>query len=51
MHKKVKKMTGRAKRQQPDVLVNKNGDLIVEPIDKLTRWSEFIQELFNDNRI
>lgn len=51
MHKRIKEMTGRIKIRQPDVLVDKNGDLIVDLNQKLLRWTEYIAELFSDNRI
>ncbi|CAG9840824.1 unnamed protein product, partial [Diabrotica balteata] len=38
------------KRYQISVLNNKDGKIIIDLTEKINRWSEYIRELFEDNR-
>lgn len=50
LHKRVKELTG-VNTNRTHNLVDKDGNLIVNDIDKLRRWKEYIEELFDDERI
>jgi hypothetical protein len=43
-------MTGRHKKRQATILKNDNNEIIMGTEDKLERWKEYIQTLFDDDR-
>ncbi|KAI5746142.1 hypothetical protein M8J77_000312 [Diaphorina citri] len=50
LHKKIKEVTGTHKKKQIGILKNNNGDSITNAEDKIKHWTEYIKELFHDNR-
>jgi hypothetical protein len=50
MHKKVKEITGSIKKCQIGKLKDKDGNLIVDLENKIKRWTEYLNELFEDDR-
>lgn len=50
LHKKVKELAGVVKRKYPNILLDKEGKIIIETGQKLRRWKEYIEELFYDQR-
>lgn len=50
LHKKVKELAGLAKRKTSSILLDKEGNAIIETEQKLRRWKEYIEELFHDQR-
>lgn len=50
VHKKVKEMTGRHRKRQETVLRDNNNEIILGKENKLARWKEYIQALFDDER-
>ncbi|KAI5734561.1 hypothetical protein M8J77_007970 [Diaphorina citri] len=50
LHKKIKEVTGTHKKKQIGILKNNNGDIITNAEDKIKHWTEYIKELFHDNR-
>ncbi|XP_044750612.1 uncharacterized protein LOC123310952 [Coccinella septempunctata] len=49
VHKKIKEMTGKRRKRQETNLRGDN-ELIVGTEEKLVRWKEYIQKLFDDDR-
>ncbi|XP_076359035.1 uncharacterized protein LOC143251662 [Tachypleus tridentatus] len=50
MHKKISKVTGKTPSAKTGCLKFKNGEILMDKKDILNRWSEYIGELYNDNR-
>ena len=51
MHSRIKLVTGRKRGNNTTTCIaDKNGDIIMEKDEILSRWSEYIGELYNDNR-
>ena len=50
MHKKIKEMTGSARKKTGTTIKKKNGDIAVEKNEIKLRWMEYTQELYNDVR-
>lgn len=50
VHKKVKEFTGKKRRAVAGCLKNKDGKIILENDGKLSRWKEYVEELFDDER-
>ncbi|CAG9841161.1 unnamed protein product [Diabrotica balteata] len=50
LHKKIKKMTGSRKRTKTNILKNDKGDIITDMKERLCHWTNYIQQLFNDER-
>ena len=49
MHSRIKLMTGRKRGNNTTTCIeDKNGDIIMEKDEILSRWSEYIGELYND---
>ena len=50
MHSQIKMVTGRKRRNKTNTCIeDKNGDIIMEKDESLSRWSEYIGELYNDD--
>ncbi|XP_076359111.1 uncharacterized protein LOC143251751 [Tachypleus tridentatus] len=50
MHKKISEVTGKTPSAKTGCLKSKNGEILMDKKDILNRWSEYIGELYNDNR-
>lgn len=50
MHKKIKEITGTNKKKLSGILKNNRGEVITNVKDKVKHWTEYIKELFDDNR-
>lgn len=50
MHKEIKELTGTTRKTKPSIIKDKNGKILIEAAQKLKRWKEYIQELFEDTR-
>ena len=50
MHKRIKDMTGAKTCSSSGCILSKDGTIITEKDDILERWTEYIEELFRDNR-
>lgn len=50
LHKKVKEITGKHRKQQSTILRSANNEIILGVEAKLQRWTVYIEQLFNDNR-
>ena len=50
MHKRIKDMTGAKTCSSSGCIRSKDGTIITEKDDILERWTEYIEELFRDNR-
>ena len=50
LHKKIKDVTGRKTSTKPGCIKAKDGEIIMEKEDILNRWSEYIEELYHDDR-
>lgn len=50
MYKKVKEITGNVKKYQIGKIRDKDGRLIVDLENKIKRWTEYLNELFEDDR-
>ncbi|XP_076308487.1 uncharacterized protein LOC143223898 [Tachypleus tridentatus] len=50
MHKKISEVTGKSPSAKTGCLKSKNGEILMDEKDILNRWSEYIGELYNDNR-
>lgn len=51
LNKKVKELAGMNKRNTSNILLDKEGNIIMETEQKLERWKEYIEELFYDQRM
>ena len=52
LYKEINEMSGRKKICcSSGCLKDKNGNILMEKSDILKRWSEYIEELFEDNRV
>ena len=52
MHSQIKLVTGRKRGNNTTTCIeDKNGDIIMEKDEILSRWSEYIGELYNDDNI
>ena len=49
-HKKIKELTQNNRKRKPGILRDTNGKLVLSTNEKLKRWTEYINELFKDNR-
>ena len=50
MHSRIKLVTGRKRGNNTTTCIeDKNGDIIMEKDKILSRWSEYIGELYNDD--
>ncbi|CAG9772519.1 unnamed protein product [Ceutorhynchus assimilis] len=47
LHKKVKELAGFEKKKNSNILLDKEGNIIMETEKKLRRWEEYIEELFH----
>lgn len=50
IHKKIKEIVGLKPKKHNTNIKDKDGQLILEIEDKLIRWKEYIQDLFEDQR-
>ena len=50
MHKRIKDLTGAKTCSSSGCIRSKDGTIITEKDDILERWTEYIEELFRDNR-
>lgn len=50
LHKKVKEMANCNKKRPTAILRDKNNDIVLGINNKLRRWKEYVEELFNDSR-
>uniref|UniRef100_A0A8D8M2B6 Craniofacial development protein 2 n=1 Tax=Cacopsylla melanoneura TaxID=428564 RepID=A0A8D8M2B6_9HEMI len=50
LHKKIKELTGTQKKKQSGILKNNDGEVITNVQDKIKHWTEYIKELFQDDR-
>ena len=50
MHKRIKDLTGAQTCSSSGCIRSKDGTIITEKYDILERWTEYIEELFRDNR-
>lgn len=50
LHKKVKEMANCNKKRPTAILRDQNNDIILGVENKLQRWREYVEELFNDSR-
>ena len=50
MHKRIKDLTGAKTCSSSGCICSKDGTIITEKDDILERWTEYIEELFRDNR-
>lgn len=50
LHKKVKEMAGICRYKGTNSLNDDNGNIIFDVKEKLTRWKQYVEELFNDER-
>jgi exonuclease III len=49
-HQKINEITGKSRCTSSGCIKSKNGTVLMEKGDILNRWSEYIEELFDDNR-
>ena len=49
-HKKIKEMTYTYRKRKPGILKDTSGKLILDTNQKLKKWTEYINELFGDDR-
>ena len=49
MHQSIKKLVERKKNSSGGCIIDKEGNMIFEN-DKILRWSEYIEDLFSDNK-
>ena len=50
MHSQIKLVPGRKHGNNTTTCIeDKNGDIIMEKVEFLSRWSEYIGELYNDD--
>jgi len=50
MHKKIRELTNRNQCSNSGCIKAKDGSVLLEKEEILERWSEYIEELFDDNR-
>lgn len=50
IHEKIKTISGKKRCSNTGCIRSKEGDILMNKEDILNRWSEYIVELFNDNR-
>jgi hypothetical protein len=50
-HKKIDEVTGKSRCTSSGCIKSKDGTILMEKCDILNRWSEYIEELFDDNRV
>lgn len=50
MHKKIKEMTGTCRKNTTGILKEADGTIIADAKRKMKRWTEYVQELFSQNR-
>ena len=50
MYKRIQEITGRKASSKTGCIKSKDGSIIMEKDKKLERWSEYISELFDDDR-
>ena len=50
MHKKIQELTGKKSSAKTGCLKSKDGDILMEKEDILNRWSEYIEDLYHDER-
>merc|ERR1711905_67846 len=50
MHSKIKEVTGKNGHTNAGCIKSKEGDILMDKMDVLNRWSEYIEDLFQDNR-
>ena len=50
MYKRIQEITGRKTSSKTGCIKSKDGSIIMEKDKKLERWSEYISELFDDDR-
>ena len=50
MHQKIKEVTGKKSSAKTSCLRSKEGNILMEKEDILKRWSEYIEELYHDER-
>jgi len=49
-HQKINEITGKSRCTSSGCIKSKTGTILMEKHDILSRWSEYIEELFDDNR-
>ena len=50
-HKKINEITGKPRYTSSGCIRSKSGTILIEKNEILNRWSEYIEELFDDNRM
>ena len=50
MHKKVRDMIGITKRKANGCIRDKDGNVLFDKDDIISRWAEYVEELYNDER-
>lgn len=50
MYKKVRDVAGLFNKRDPSILVNNAGKTIIDEKEVLNAWSQYINDLFKDNR-
>lgn len=48
LYKKIKEATGKHQRRSPGIILDSDDNIIIETDKKLTRWKEYMEELFGD---
>ena len=50
MHKKIQELTGKKDSAKTGCLKSRNGEILMEKKDILNRWSEYIEDLYHNER-
>uniref|UniRef100_A0A8D8SK11 Craniofacial development protein 2 n=1 Tax=Cacopsylla melanoneura TaxID=428564 RepID=A0A8D8SK11_9HEMI len=50
MHKKIKEMTGTTRKKTVGIVTEADGTIITDIKRKIKRWTEYVEELFRDER-
>ena len=50
MHQKIKEITGKKRIARGNVIKNREGKVVMVMDEVLSRWEEYVKELFEDNR-
>ena len=51
LHRKIKEATGSYQRRGPGIIMDSNDNIITETDKKLTRWKQYMEELFGDENV
>ncbi|XP_060065585.1 uncharacterized protein LOC132545923 [Ylistrum balloti] len=50
MHEKIKDVTGKKSSTKTGCIKSRDGEILMEKEDILNRWSEYIEDLYHDDR-